>query len=116
MAHRIYAGSDFLLMPSAFEPCGLSQMIAMRYGSLPIVRETGGLKDTVMPYNKYTGEGNGFSFANYDAAELANTIGLALECWEDKAVMKRLISQAMQTDFGFELSAQEYARHYLWMF
>ncbi len=116
LSHLVYAGSDFFLMPSRFEPCGLSQMIAMRYGSLPIVRETGGLKDTVAPYNKYTGEGNGFSFANYDAAELANTIGLALQCWEDKALMKQLISQAMQTDFGFELSAQEYARHYLWMF
>jgi len=116
LSHLVYAGSDFFLMPSRFEPCGLSQMIAMRYGSLPIVRETGGLKDTVTPYNKYTGEGNGFSFANYDARELASTISFALECWEDKDVMKKLISQAMQTDFGFELSAQEYARHYLWMF
>ena len=115
LSHLVYAGSDFFLMPSRFEPCGLSQMIAMRYGSLPIVRETGGLKDTVTAYNKYTGEGNGFSFANYSPDELSDAIGRALECWEDKAVMKQLISQAMQTDFGFELSAEEYARHYIWI-
>ena len=115
LAHLYYAGSDFFLMPSRFEPCGLSQMIAMRYGSLPIVRETGGLRDTVNPYNKYTAEGNGFSFANYDAWEMRDTVRSALECWQNKDHMKALVSCAMQTDFGFELSAQEYARLYICM-
>ena len=115
LSHLVYAASDFLLMPSRFEPCGLSQMIAMRYGSLPIVRETGGLRDTVTPYNRFTGEGNGFSFANYDAWELRDAIRLALNCWGDKEIMHGLIDHAMKTDFGFENSAQEYARLYIWM-
>ena len=115
LAHLVYAGSDFLLMPSRFEPCGLSQMIAMRYGSLPIVRETGGLKDTVTPYNRYTGEGNGFSFANYDAQEMRDTVVRALEVYSDKEVMKSLVKNAMGTDFGFELSAEEYVRLYIKM-
>ena len=115
LAHLVYAGSDFLLMPSRFEPCGLSQMIAMRYGSLPIVRETGGLKDTVAPYNCYTGEGNGFSFANYDACEMRDTILRALDVYSDKEVMKSLVKNAMGTDFGFDRSAEEYARLYISM-
>ncbi len=115
LSHLVYAGSDFFLMPSRFEPCGLSQMIAMRYGSVPIVRETGGLKDTVAPYNQYTGEGDGFSFANYDAWELRDAVRKALDCYGQKEVMAGLISHAMQKDFGFELSAQEYARLYLCM-
>ena len=115
LSHLYYAGSDFFLMPSRFEPCGLSQMIAMRYGSLPIVRETGGLRDTVVPYNMYTGEGTGFSFANYDAWELRNTVRRALGVWQDKNVMNGLISNAMQADFGFEISAQEYAKLYICM-
>ena len=102
-------------MPSRFEPCGLSQMIAMRYGSVPIVRETGGLRDTVTPYNRFTNEGVGFSFANYDAREMRDTVLYALEFWNDKEIMQGLISRAMQADFGFELSAQEYARLYIWM-
>ena len=102
-------------MPSRFEPCGLSQMIAMRYGSIPIVRETGGLRDTVAPYNEYTDEGVGFSFANYDAWEMRNAVLYALSFWNNKEVMHGLISRAMQADFGFELSAQEYARLYIWM-
>lgn len=115
LAHLVYSGSDFLLMPSRFEPCGLSQMIAMRYGSLPIVRETGGLKDTVMPYNWITDEGNGFSFANYDAIEMRDTVIRALEAYGNKEVMKGLVNRAMGTDFGFELSAEEYARLYICM-
>ena len=115
LSHLVYAASDFFLMPSRFEPCGLSQMIAMRYGSLPIVRETGGLRDTVTPYNRFTGEGNGFSFANYDAWELRDAIRLALSCWNDKDVMRGLIDHAMKADFGFEISAQEYAKLYIWM-
>lgn len=115
LAHLVYAGSDFFLMPSRFEPCGLSQMIAMRYGSLPIVRETGGLRDTVTPYNRYTGEGSGFSFANFNAHEMKDTVLLALECWQDKEAMAGLIHNAMTADFGFDTSAQEYARLYIWM-
>lgn len=115
LSHLVYAASDFFLMPSRFEPCGLSQMIAMRYGSLPIVRETGGLKDTVIPYNKYTGEGNGFSFANFDAYEMRDTVRAALSCYGDKDVMHGLISRAMQAEFGFDISAEEYAKLYIWM-
>ena len=115
LSHLVYAGSDFYLMPSRFEPCGLSQMIAMRYGSIPIVRETGGLRDTVAPYNEYSDEGVGFSFANYDAWEMRNTVLYALSFWNNKEVMHGLISRAMQADFGFELSAQDYARLYIWM-
>ena len=115
LSHLVYAASDFFLMPSRFEPCGLSQMIAMRYGSLPIVRETGGLKDTVMPYNMYTGEGTGFSFANYNAHEMLDAIRKALECYKSEETMQTLIGNAMKEDFGFERSAVDYARHYIWM-
>ena len=112
LSHRIYAGSDLFLMPSLFEPCGISQMISMRYGTLPIVRETGGLKDTVVPYNEYTGEGNGFSFANYDAGEMLNVIRMALSVWRDKKVRKKLVKQAMQSDFSFDRCAASYAELY----
>ena len=112
-AHKIYAGSDFFLMPSRFEPCGLSQMIAMRYGTLPIVRETGGLRDTVVPYNQFTGEGNGFSFLNFDAWEMRGAIGKALDCYRQPKTMKTLIRNAMEADFGFEHSAEEYAKLYI---
>ena len=115
LSHLVYAASDFFLMPSRFEPCGLSQMIAMRYGSLPIVRETGGLRDTVAPYNKYTGEGNGFSFANFDAYEMLGVIRSALGCYGDREIMRGLISRAMQADYGFDGSAEEYAKLYIWM-
>ena len=115
ISHLVYAGSDFFLMPSRFEPCGLSQMIAMRYGSLPIVRETGGLRDTVSPYNQFTGEGNGFSFANFDAWEMRATVHNALQCYYNPEVMQGLISSAMQADFGFDNSAMEYARLYICM-
>ena len=115
LSHLVYAGSDFFLMPSRFEPCGLSQMIAMRYGSVPIVRETGGLRDTVTPYNRFTGEGNGFSFTNFDAWEMRDTMRMAMECYKNKEIMQGLISRAMQADFGFERSAEEYAKHYIWI-
>ncbi len=115
LAHLVYAGSDFFLMPSRFEPCGLSQMIAMRYGCIPIVRETGGLKDSVRPYNRFTGEGTGFTFANFDAWEMRDIIRSALSCYRNDEVMHGLINYAMQENFSFDLSAEEYARHYLWM-
>ena len=112
LSHRIYAGSDLFLMPSLFEPCGISQLIAMRYGTLPIVRETGGLRDTVMPYNEFTGEGTGFSFANYDAGEMLMVTRMALDKWRDKGVRKRLVRQAMESDFSFDRCAASYADMY----
>ena len=108
LARKVYAGSDFFLMPSKFEPCGISQMIAMRYGSLPIVRETGGLADTVHPYNQYTGEGNGFSFRNFNAHDMLNVIRLALKCYANAEIMDGLISSAISRDSSFAVSASEY--------
>ena len=115
LAHLAYAGSDFYLMPSRFEPCGISQMIAMRYGSVPIVHETGGLRDTVAPYNRFTGEGTGFSFANYSADELYGKVCEAIDCFYQPEVMMGLIQHAMGEDFGFARSAEDYARTYIWM-
>ena len=112
LAHRIYAAADYLLMPSRFEPCGLAQMIAMRYGTLPIVRETGGLKDTVIPYNKYTGAGTGFSFANYNAHEMADAVRRALAVYRDKTEMAALVAQAMAADFSFDRAAAGYSALY----
>ena len=115
LSHRIYAGSDLYLMPSRSEPCGLSQMIAMRYGSVPIVRETGGLRDTVIPYNRFPAEGDGLSFINFDAWEMRDAMRLAMACYKDQEIMDGLIDRAMRKKFGFENSAGEYARLYLWM-
>lgn len=112
LSHQVYAGSDFYLMPSRFEPCGLSQMIAMRYGTIPIVRETGGLKDTVIPYNKFTGEGTGFTFTSYYSVELKEAILRALECYGNDDIMNGLRTNAMGADFSFDMSAQEYMRLY----
>ena len=110
LSHRIYAGADFLLMPSAFEPCGLSQMIAMRYGALPIVHEVGGLRDTVHGFNEFTGEGNGFSFAEYSGGMLAEAVRYALECYYDRDKYDHIQHTAMSTDFGFGPSAVEYGK------
>ena len=115
LAHRIYAGSDLFLMPSRYEPCGLAQMISLRYGTLPIVRATGGLKDTVMPYNEYTGNGNGFSFDNYNAHDMLNTIRYALGIYRDADRLKTLRQRAMAQDMSFQQSAEKYARLYLSM-
>lgn len=112
LAHRIYAGADFFLMPSRFEPCGISQMIALRYGTLPIVRETGGLADTVFAYNEYTGEGNGFSFANFNAHDMLHVIDLALRIYQNKSAMHALMKNAMREDYSFTASAKEYAALY----
>ncbi|NMB42559.1 MAG: glycogen synthase GlgA [Clostridiales bacterium] len=112
LAHKIYAASDAFLMPSLFEPCGLSQLISMRYGTLPIVRETGGLKDTVIPYNQYTGEGTGFSFINYNGAELWDAIWLAKTVYESKTDWNNIVRQAMAKDFSWEKSAKRYADLY----
>ena len=113
LARRIYAGADIFLMPSAFEPCGLSQLLAMRYGAIPVVRETGGLADTVIPYNRFTDEGTGFSFRNYSADELYNASRAAIELYcGDKAAWQRLTARAMAADFGWSRSAGEYLHLY----
>ena len=108
LAQQIYAASDMFLMPSLFEPCGIGQLIALKYGSIPIVRETGGLKDTIIPYNKYTGSGNGFSFENYNSDELLDAINKALELYEDKAAWDQLVKNAMLSNNSWENSAKNY--------
>ena len=109
LSHRMYAGGDILLMPSEFEPCGLSQMIAMRYGTLPVVRETGGLQDSVVAYNKFTGEGTGFRFANMNADEMADCLLNACEVfWADKDAWTKLQKQAMSADFSWSRAADQY--------
>ncbi|MBJ6360181.1 glycogen synthase GlgA [Paenibacillus sp. GCM10012307] len=108
LARRIYASSDLFLMPSRFEPCGLSQLIAMRYGSIPIVRETGGLNDTVQSYNEFTGEGNGFSFTNYNAHDMLHTIRRALRFYTESDHWGRLAHNAMGGDYSWSRSADEY--------
>lgn len=113
LAHRIYAGADMLLMPSKFEPCGLSQMIAMRYGTLPIVRETGGLRDTVLSYNEHTNKGNGFTFDQYDVDAMLATIQRATRYYYDHPqVWKMLVHRAMQGDYSWDRSAQQYLALY----
>lgn len=112
LSHRIYAGSDLFLMPSAFEPCGLGQLIALRYGTIPVVRETGGLRDTIKPYNKYDLTGNGFSFANYSSDELINTIEMALEVYKDKEKWINLVKSAMNSDNSWNKSVLEYMELY----
>lgn len=112
LSHRIYAACDMLLMPSQFEPCGLTQMIAMRYGTIPIVRETGGLKDSVKPYNKYEDSGNGFSFCNYNAHEMLAKIDDAIGYYRQGEVWERLMLRAMGSDFSWDRSAQKYMELY----
>jgi starch synthase len=108
LAQRIYAGSDMFLMPSLYEPCGLSQIFSMRYGTVPIVRETGGLKDTVIPYNVSTKEGTGFSFANYNAHEMKDALARAIEVYKNKEEWESLVRRCMKQDFTWESSAREY--------
>ena len=113
LAHTLYAGSDIYLMPSLFEPCGLSQMIAMTYGAIPVARETGGLKDTVIPYNEYTGEGNGFTFANINAHEFLFVTKYACDLYRHyKPLWAELVKHAMQGDYSWGRSAREYAGLY----
>jgi len=112
LAHKLYAGADLFLMPSLFEPCGLGQMIAMKYGAVPIVRETGGLNDTVTAWNEYTGEGNGFSFSYYNAHDMLYTIRRALTFYHDKKTWERLVKQAMEMDYSWAQSAYSYNQLY----
>lgn len=111
-SHKIYAGSDIFIMPSLAEPCGISQLISLRYGTVPLVRETGGLKDTVVPYNKYTGDGNGFSFKNQNAHELLFTIKEALNLYKDKKKWKELMISGMKSKNDWEESSKEYIKLY----
>ena len=112
LAHKIYASSDMFLMPSLFEPCGLGQLIALRYGSIPIVRETGGLRDTVKAYNKFDESGNGFSFANFNADEMFNIIQYAIGIYYDKRQWNKIIRHAMNSDNSWSKSADEYLNMY----
>lgn len=112
LSKLIYAGSDMFLMPSQSEPCGLAQMIASRYGSIPIVRETGGLYDTVRAYNKFDGSGNGFSFANYNAHEMMKIIRYAESVYWDKDSWDILVKRAMKMDFSWQASAEKYIKLY----
>lgn len=113
LAHKIYAGADLFLMPSQFEPCGLSQMIAMRYGTVPVVRETGGLRDTVLSYNEFTGEGNGFTFFNYNAHDMLHTIQRAAEYYHHEPdVWKKLQERGMNGDYSWSRSARRYLELY----
>ena len=116
LSHKIYAACDAFLMPSLFEPCGLSQLMSLRYGTVPIVRETGGLKDTVMPYNQYEGTGTGFSFANYNAHEMLAAIRYAEQIYYDKKrEWNKIIDRAMATDFSWSVSAKKYQEMYDWL-
>lgn len=116
LSQRMYAAADMFLMPSKFEPCGLSQIIAMRYGTLPIVRETGGLKDTVQPYNEFTGEGTGFSFSNFNGDEMGDAVFRAARLfWDNRDAWNQLITQAMSQDFSWTRSADKYLDLYFFM-
>ena len=116
LSQRMYAAADMFLMPSKFEPCGLSQIIAMRYGTLPIVRETGGLKDTVQPYNEFTGEGTGFSFSNFNGDEMGDAVFRAARLfWDNREAWDQLVTQAMSQDFSWKRSADKYLDLYFFM-
>lgn len=112
LARKLYGGADMLLMPSLSEPCGLAQMIALKYGTVPIVRETGGLKDTVVPYNKYTGQGNGFGFGGYNACDMLHVVREALALYKDNKVWEKLVLTGMNSDFSWSYSAKEYVKQY----
>ena len=116
LSQRMYAAADMFLMPSKFEPCGLSQIIAMRYGTLPIVRETGGLKDTVIPYNEFTGEGTGFSFTNFNGDEMGDAVFRAARLfWDNRDAWNQLVTHAMSQDFSWTRSADKYLDLYFFM-
>lgn len=112
LAQRIYAGSDMFLMPSIYEPCGLGQLIALRYGTVPIVRETGGLKDTVQSFNKYTNEGNGYSFSNINAHDMLFTMKQALSDYRDQNIWQHVVKNAINSNYSWQASAKEYLNLY----
>ena len=112
MARKIYASVDMFLMPSRFEPCGLAQLISLKYGTVPVIRKTGGLRDTIEIYNKFTGEGTGFGFENYDAFDMLFAINNALEVYGDKPSWKKIVRRGMQADFSWLESAKKYVALY----
>ncbi|GAA0379458.1 glycogen synthase GlgA [Paenibacillus motobuensis] len=112
LSRRIYAGSDLFLMPSRFEPCGISQLLALRYGSIPVVRKTGGLNDTVHAYNEYTGEGNGFTFHDFNAHDLLYTLRRAVSFYEQPEIWENLVKTAMSGDYSWQQSARQYSEIY----
>jgi len=113
LAHKIYAAADMFIMPSRYEPCGIGQLIALRYGSIPIVRETGGLKDTVQAFDKYKQTGNGFVFTNYNAHELLFAIKKALGTYSDQSIWQMIVQNAMTSDYSWKKSAQQYKNLYM---
>ncbi|MDE5569237.1 MAG: glycogen synthase, partial [Ruminococcus sp.] len=116
LAHKLYASADAMLMPSLFEPCGLTQLISLRYGTVPIVRETGGLKDTVVPYNEFDGTGTGFSFKNYNAEEMLGVINYSKSVYYDhRAEWNEMVKRGMEADFSWNSSALQYEGMYSWM-
>ena len=116
VSHRVYASCDAFLMPSLFEPCGLSQLIALRYGTVPIVRETGGLKDTVQAYNEFESTGTGFSFMNYNAHEMLGTVRYAERIYYDKKrEWNKIIDRGMAIDYSWQVSAKKYQEMYDWL-
>ena len=116
LAHKLYAAADAMLMPSLFEPCGLTQLISLRYGTVPIVRETGGLKDTVQPYNEFDGTGTGFSFANYNADEMLGVINYSKHIYYNhRDQWDKMVQRGMETDFSWNSSARQYEGMYNWM-
>ena len=116
VSHRVYASCDAFLMPSLFEPCGLSQLIALRYGTVPIVRETGGLKDTVQAYNEFESTGTGFSFMNYNAHEMLGTVRYAERIYyEKKREWNKIIDRGMAIDYSWQVSAKKYQEMYDWL-
>ena len=116
LAHKLYASADAFLMPSRFEPCGLTQLISYRYGTVPIVRETGGLKDTVVPYNEYTNQGEGFSFANYNAEEMLNTINYSKYIFfEKKRQWNQMVERGMNLDYSWKKSTERYVGLYRYL-
>ena len=108
LSKKFYAGADLFLMPSKSEPCGLSQMIASRYGTVPIVRECGGLADTIRPYNEYDGSGNGFTFTNYNAHDMMSVIRYACSMFADHSKWDNLVKVVMNVDFSWNVSAKRY--------
>jgi starch synthase len=112
LAQLIYAGSDMFLMPSHYEPCGLGQLISLRYGTIPIVRSTGGLADTIQNFSPSSNKGNGFAFVNYSSRELLQAVKRALKVYDNKEIWQKLMQRGMQQDFSWEYSAKEYVKLY----
>jgi len=112
LSHQIYAGSDFFLLPSRYEPCGLGQLISLRYGTIPVVHKTGGLADTVKEFEPQTGKGNGFTFGEYSPSSLIEALQRALKIYKNKKIWENLVSLVMKLDFSWDRSAKRYEEIY----